>query len=32
MTYRNSDAEEALERATLALFETLGWGTVNAYP
>jgi type I restriction enzyme R subunit len=31
MTYRNPDAEDSLERATLALFETLGWATVNAY-
>jgi type I restriction enzyme R subunit len=31
MTYRNPDAEEALEQATLALFAELGWETVNAY-
>ena len=31
MTYPNPDAEEALGRATLALFEALGWTTVNAY-
>ncbi len=31
MTRRNPDAEDALERATLALFEALGWATVNAY-
>ena len=27
----NPDAEAALEQATLALFESLGWETVNAY-
>jgi type I restriction enzyme R subunit len=31
MTWINSDAEEALENATLALFAELGWQTVNAY-
>jgi hypothetical protein len=31
MTYTSPDAEDALERATLALFEELGWHTVNAY-
>jgi len=31
MTHPNPDAEEALERATLALFETLGWQTLEAY-
>lgn len=31
MTHPNPDAEDALERATLALFAELGWGTVNAY-
>jgi len=31
MTYRNPDSEEALENATLILFASLGWQTVNAY-
>jgi type I restriction enzyme R subunit len=31
MTYPHPDAEDALERATLALFEELGWRTGNAY-
>ena len=31
MTHRKPDAEDALEAATLTLFEELGWATVNAY-
>ncbi|MBN1810321.1 MAG: type I restriction endonuclease subunit R, partial [Anaerolineae bacterium] len=31
MTYISPDAEDVLEQATLALFEELGWATVNAY-
>ena len=31
MTHPHPDAEDALERATLALFEELGWSTDNAY-
>ena len=31
MTYHSPDAESALELATLALFEELGWPTLNAY-
>ena len=31
MTGINPDAEEALENATISLFSSLGWETVNAY-
>jgi hypothetical protein len=31
MTHPQPGAEAALETATLALFEELGWPTVNAY-
>ena len=31
MPASHPDAEAELERATLALFESLGWQTVNAY-
>ncbi len=31
MTWTNPDAEQALENATMTLFASLGWETVNAF-